>query len=627
MLEAIRKRSASLVVKILFGLLILSFAAWGIGDIFRGRAGSQVIASVGDADITPEQFNLEYQREMRRLQTRLGTAFDAEQARAMGIPRMVLSNLVESTLSELAANELGISISDGLVRSEIQGNKVFHNTLGRFDRNLFNDILQTNGYSEDQFATLIRGDLVRSQLLETVATGAAVPRTMVETLYRFRQQERIAGTVFVPDEAMKGIGEPDDGTLAKFHQDNAKQFTAPEYRALTAVVLEVDELAKEISVADEKVREAFDQRADQFNVPERRNIQQMVIDDEADAKRAKALLDEGKDFVEVAKEVAKQEAGALDLGLMDRDKLLPELAEVAFTLDTGAVSAPVRSLLGWHLKRVIAIEPARTRTLEEMRETITAELARDEAIDSMFDLANKLEDSLGGGSTLEEAASSLGLRILEIAAIDARGRGRDGKQVEDLPPGRGQFVTTAFQTPEGEESVLTEAGTDGYFIVRVDRIIEPALRPLAEVSAEVTGAWKAEERKKAAETAAKALLEAVKGGTAPEAAAKDGSFTYKSTGAFTRAPGGDHGLPQDLVTALFAAAPGEAAMGRAAEGYYVARLEEVKEADPGADKDGMDALGEQLRRSLQGSLLSQFSAALRQQYPVKVNESLTNELF
>ncbi len=627
MLEAIRKRSASIMVKILFALLILSFAAWGIGDIFRGRADSQTLAGVGDVDITPEQFRVEYQREIRNLQIRLGAAFDNEQARAMGIPRMVMARLVRQTLYEQGASELGVTISDGLVSDAIRHDKAFFNSLGRFDRNMFREVLQTNGFSEDQFAARIRGDMVRNQLLQSLTAGATVPEVLVDTLYRYRQEKRVADIIVVADAAMTEIGEPDTTTLARFHQDNAAEFTAPEYRSVSAVVLDVAELAKEVAVDDEKVRQAFQQRADQYNLPERRNVQQMVIFEKADADRAKTLLDQGRGFVEVAKEVAGLDADSLDLGSVERGQLLPELADAAFGLALNAYSAPVRSPLGWHIMRITAIEPGRTKTLDEVRDEITGELARDIAIDGMFGLANKLEDSLGGGATLEEAAASLNLPIIKIEAIDAAGRGPDGKPVENLPSGGRNFVTTAFATEEGTESILTEAGTDGYFVLRVDKITAPALRPLDEVKDDVLAAWQADQRRQAAAETAKELLETVKGGADLATVAAARKLTFKTTEPFVRVPGGGSDLPYDLVTALFAADIGEAAMGRAPDGFYVARLTDVRAADPGADKDGMEALRQQLLQSLQGDIMVQYAGALRQRYPVVVNQRLMDDLF
>ena len=627
MLEAIRKRSASFLIKILFGLLILSFAAWGIGDIFRGRAGTTNAATVGDVDIPPERLNNEYQRELRNLRIRLGTALTAEQARALGVVHMVLGRLVEQTLFDIGASEMGITISDELVRQEIQSNPAFQGISKTFDRNLFQQVIQNNGYSEDQFAELVRDDLVRGQLAESVATGATAPKALVEALYRHRQQKRVAEVVVVTDKQMPEAAEPDEATLAKFHEESAQLFTAPEYRTLTTILLEVTELAKEIAVAEEKVREAFEQRQDQFNQPERRGLQQMVIATEDDAKRAKRMLDEGTAFALVAKEVAGQEAAALDLGVLGRDELLSELADAAFSLGEGAYSDPVRSPLGWHIMRVTAIEAARRQTIDEVGDALKAEIARDLAIDSMFNLANQVEDALGGGATLEEAASSFNLRLVKFDAVDRSGRGRDGKPVEGLPGGR-QFLTTAFETEENTESTLTEAGSDAYFVVRVDRVIAPALRPLAEVRADVLAAWRHEQRKQVAETLAKTLLEQVKGGADPSTLAAGNSLSFKTTKPFVRSPGGNSDdLPQELVDALFDVAPGEAVAARGEDSSYVARLKEIQATDPGADRKGIEALRQEMRQSIRGDLLAQFAGALRQRHPVSVNDRVMEELF
>ena len=287
----------------------------------------------------------------------------------------------------------------------------------------------------------------------------------------------------------------------------------------------------------------------------------------------------------------------------------------------------MKSPLGWHLLRLVDVETARRQTLDEVRQALTAELARDRAIDGLVDLANRLEDELGGGAALEEAASMLNLKLTKIPAIDRAGRGAGGDPVRDLPPGT-QFLATAFQTAEDTESALTEAGTDAYFIVRVDSIMAPALRPLGSIRAEVSGAWKAERRAEKAKETAEGILERLRDGVQLAAVAAEMRIKVKTTEPFTRSSGGAaSGLPGALVRRLFEVRPGEATMARAADGYDVARLKEVRAADPFADKDGLEALRAQITESMRSDLLVQLAGALRKRYPVSVNRQVFDNLF
>ena len=627
MLEAIRKRTASIFVKGLLGLLVVSFAIWGIGDVFRGGSRTSMVAQVGDVEIRPDQFNKEFQREMNRLRAVFGGELDLERARALGLADSVLGRMINDILFVQGANALGVAISDDLVSGEIRNTRAFRDSRGTFDRARFEQALQSNRLSEDGYVALVRGDLTRAHFLGSVQAGAAAPRTLVTAMYNRRQEKRIADVLRVADGAMTGIPEPDAETLAAFHKDKAGRFTAPEYRALTVVTLTAEDLAKEIAISDEALREAFEDREDEFDRPERRRLQMMVLDDEDAARRAYGMLGEGRDFAAVAKEVANADAETLDLGWVTRDQLLPELADAVFSLQEGGYGEPVKSPLGWHLLRLVDVEAARRQTLDDVRQALTAELARDRAIDGLVNLANRLEDELGGGATLEDAASQLNLKLTKVPAIDRGGRGAGGDPVRDLPPGT-QFLATAFQTAEGTESLLSEAGTDAYFIVRVDSIMAPALRPLDSIRAEVTRAWKAERRAEKAKETAEGILARLRDGVELAAVAAEMGLGIKTTEPFTRSSGGAaSGLPNALVRGLFEIRPAEATMARAADGYDVARLKEVRAADPFADKDGLEALRAQITDSMRSDLLVQLADALRKRYPVSVNRQVFDNLF
>ncbi len=626
MLEAIRKHSAGIVVKGFLGLLVLSFAVWGIGDIFRGGGAVTSVALVGGVKIPPDQFNAEFQREVTRLEPVFGNRFDRDQARAMGLAEQVLERMITRLLYGLGADDLGIVISDDLVAAEIRRAPSFRGILGKFDQNRFMQILSSAGMTEQRYVSMVREDLARAQFLKSIGGGSEAPKALVEAVYRHRREQRIAEFVKIADLTMTGVAEPDAAALEKFHRGNAARFTAPEYRALTAVIIDAEELAKEIAVSETQLTEAFEQRQDEFNQPERRRLRQMLFNDEDKAKKARERLAEGADFAETAKDMAGMDADALDIGAMTREQILPELAETAFGLSEDGVGGPLKSPLGWHLIQVVGIEKGGQRTLAEVRQKLTRDIAREKAVDSLFSLANKLEDELGGGAALEEAASRLDLKLIKIDAIDGQGRGAAGVKVKGLPTG--PFIETAFAMSENSESPLTEAGADGYFIVRVDRIVAPALRPIGAVKTEITAAWKAEQRTEAAEKTAQDLLERLDGGAELAAIAAESGRRVTTTEAFTRfGEGAPAELPKDLIAGLFAANPGEARQARGGDGHFVARLKEVRVAYPASDPAGVAALGKELSRSLREDVLAQLASALRKRFPVTVNRQAIDQLF
>jgi len=450
---------------------------------------------------------------------------------------------------------------------------------------------------------------------------------LVDAVYRHRQEKRIGETLTVSDSAQKNIPEPDVAALTAFHKDKAAQFTAPEYRALSVVRVNAADLAGEILVSDSDVKETYDARIDEFSTPETRNVKQIVVADEATAKQVVEALSQGKDFIAVAKDIADMDASAVDLGRMGRaDMPFPSLTDPVFTLTSGQHSAPLKSLLGWHVFSVDGIKMGGIKTLDEVKVELKKSIALEKAVDSLFNLANKIEDAFGSGATLEETAGQLNLKIAKFDAVDRSGKGRGDKPITNLPSG--DFLGIAFATEEGAESPLSETNSDGYFVLRVDGITVPTLKPLDTIKANVVKAWKDGKRADQAKQAATKIAARVNSGTLLAAIATEMGLELKTSPALIRQPGKDTGgLPQPLIDKMFTLSKGAAAMDRSASGYTIVSLKAISAADPGKDKEGLKKVSDQLGQSLNADVLAQLAGGLRDRFGVTINRQAVDDLF
>ncbi|MEO5337383.1 MAG: SurA N-terminal domain-containing protein [Magnetospirillum sp. WYHS-4] len=630
MLDVLRTHSKSIVIKILFGILILSFAAWGVGDMIRVGAGIDWIAEVGPAKIGPNELHNEVQAELSRLQQALGPSFDKTKLQPADIAGVVLQRLIDRKLLTLAANELGVAVPDDVISARIRADKTFHNKAGQFDRFAYEQILRDNGLNEDQFVAMMRGDLTRAQFLESMVADAGptvAPKAMAEALFRHRFERRAAEVVRIADAAMPEPAAPAPEALAKFHQDSAAKFTAPEYRALTVLRLDAADLMGGIEITEAQAKESFEQRAAEFVEPEKRNLLQMILGKEEDARKAFEMVAKGADFAQVAKDVAGQPADALALGMVTRDDLLAEIADAAFQVDAGGIVQPTRSALGWHVLKVVSVQTGRQTTFEEARAKVTQEARRDKAAEVLFDMANKIEDKMGGGATIEDAGKAFGAKVVKIAAIDAQGNDPSGAKVTDLPPGKA-FLETAFATGPNQDSGLVETGHDGFFLLRVDGVTPPALKPLDQVRDAVLAQWKDSERARlAAETAAQ-LAAAVQAGKDMAAAAKELGYSVGVAGPFTReGVGVPKEMPADLAARLFELKVGDVAEGRGKGGSLVARLKEIQAADVSGDAPGVQALRTQVAGEMRNDISQQLAEALRKRFPVSINNAGLKKLY
>lgn len=626
MLTTLRKHTQSFVVKILAGLLVVSFALWGIDDVFRIVYSAETVIEIGDVEFSPPEVEDHVRREITRLRPVLGNQFSIDDARKLGLIESVVQRLINDTALQLAARSLGIAISDDLVRRYIRNAPEFQG-VGGFDRFRFQQALNSYNLSEDGYITKLRSQLSRDFLLASFG-GETVPKTLARSVYRHRQEKRIVDTIKILDQNQPITTEPDIAILAKFHKDNAARFTAPEYRSLTTIRLEVDDMAAEIAVTVEEVAKVYDTRLDEFTTQEARRVLQMIVAEEEVAKRAHKALSEGRDFATVAQEVAKMDPASIDLGRVTRGdvRLLPELTEAVFSLGKDEYGTPVKSPLGWHLFYVADVQKGGVKGLNEVRESLHQTIAREKAVDGLFKLANRLEDSLGGGATLEEAATGLNLRIVKIDAVDSNARDKAGNRIENLP--EGDFMATAFATDVGADSPLIETGSDGYFVLRVDGVTPPSLKPLDGIREEVSEAWKAVQRSGKAKKTAASVVARIKSGTGLDVIAGEMGLTIKTSPALTRrSTTPDTNLPPPLIGGIFKIKPGGAAAARGSDGYYVARLKKIIAANPAADKAGLDEVSNQIGESLDSDILVQLAGALRNRFGADVNRKALNNLF
>jgi peptidyl-prolyl cis-trans isomerase D len=616
MLEAIRKRAGSLVVKILFLFLVLSFGIWGIADVFRPGGGADWAAEVGDVEISSAAFQEEYRQTLRRLSQAMGGNMDAEQARALGLPSSVLNHMIEGALFDQAAADLGLTMTDAMVREQIKADPRFRNQVGVFDPEVFRETLRRNGFTEDRYIELLRREMQREQLLSSIASGAVPPRSLVEATEQYRGERRIAEYVLVPTAMMTQVPDPDEPTLRQFYQDQPSLFTAPEYRAISVVVLSPEEAAKGISIGEADLQAAYQERSAEFTVPERRSFQQMVFADEAAAQSARKRLGTGAAFASVAADHDRTSQEVAPIGPVQREQLPPDLASAVFALPQGESSAPIKTSLGWHIMQVTSVEPGHAPTFDEVKERLEAKLKREKAIDSLIDLGNKLDDALGRGARLQEAAAELQLHLRTMPAIDANGLDPTGAAVPNLPPG---LLDTAFATAQGSESSLTDAGNDIYYVVQVDAVTPSAVRPFESVRAQVAETWRAEQKHQQAKRLADELANALRNGRELTALAKEKQLKGVTTPPFTRS---GEAVASDLspaaVNALFEAKPGEAVNVPVQGGFVVARLTSVLPPVAESPSAG-EAVRSELTEALRGDIVAQFAAGLRDRYSVKVN--------
>jgi len=623
MLGLFREKIVKWGAQLLFLILILSFVAWGVGDYlgYRGGAGgSQTVAEVGGRPILTRDFQREMQDQVARMRQMFGDSFTIEQARAMGIEESILQNMIQNNLFAEGARRLGLVVDDSVVSQEIRSDPNFQ-ANGTFDRDAFSNALRQAGFSEGQYVALMREDIVRRQYLSPIIFGHDAPRAMVEPLYKYRNEKRIAQIITLPHSKITDVPQPTDDDLVKFHEQNKATYTSQEVRAITIVRMRPEDVIDEIDVPDDEIQRYYEDHIAAYSTPEKRDISQILFSDEAAARAAYERISKGEDYAKIEKEF-----GGATLGVLSKAEVpIPELADVAFTIQPNVVSEPVSSPLGWHLLRVSKVEPATQRSLDEVRDEIRKSIALDKAADTLFSLAGKFEDELGGGASAEEAAKTLKLNATKIDSIDRQGRDPAGNQYNDMTP---DLLRAAFETPEGGDSQLGDLPEGGHYLIHVDKVFPAAVRPLEEVKDRVRTDWLAAQRAERAEAIVKDMVAELKAGKLVADVAKARGATLATTQPFTRSRQGlDMNLPGALVAALFKSPPGTPESAAADEAHVIGVVSQVVAADPSADEDGMKHIKDELSSALANDLSTGLANALREQLTVTIDRNAIEKAF
>jgi len=622
MLDALRNSVGSWFAKILIGLLVLSFAVWGIADVFTG-IGSTSVASVGDKEISAQDFQRAYSRELDQLSRRVGQPVTQEQAAAFGVPAQVLGRLVAEAALDNEASKLRIGVSDEAIIKTIQETPAFQGVNG-YDRNRLGQVLYNLGMSEDEFVMQQQLVAERQQLAEAVIGGIVVPETMLEAFDKYAMEERTVEYLVLPKSSLTDVPAPTDEELNAFFEENKGNYKAPEYRSATIIELTSDKIAKPENVTDEEIAQEYERTKNRYQSQEQRRIYQISFPTKQEAEAAVVEMDSGKTFEDLMNERDLTEKD-VDLGLMNKAGFLDQkIADAAFALQEGQASNVVEGQFTNAILFAKEVKPAAVQPLEEVKDELRTVVAQANAADEVEDLFNEVEDARAGGSTFEEIAERFDLELINTPAFDASGNNEAGETVE-LPVAN-ELTTAVFSTDVGVENDPLEIGRTGHLWYEVKEVTPSRNRELSEVKEAVTADWTANRTGELLEEKAKALIAEVEAGKSlSEIAAAEGLTTTTSQ-PFTR-NGGVQGLSGSAVTAAFSGPKGTAAQvpGNNEDRILLVLTDTTAPAFM-TESENAQRINTQLTGALESSLLNQFINQLEQTEGVLVNQAVFNQL-
>jgi peptidyl-prolyl cis-trans isomerase D len=610
MLALLRSSLNTWPVRILFMLLIAAFSVWGIGDVVRNLgANDGSAAHVGGVAISPQDVDSAFRQQMQQTAQQLGSPDQVTPQMRMMIAEQAAAQLVAQTAIDQMANRMGLAAPDADVQREVFAMDAFQDQNHQFSRTQFDQLLQANGMSETEFLHLMQAQIIRNQLINSIRAAATAPSVMVKTVYAYENQTRVAKLVQLPFAAAAQPAAPSDAVLHRWYKNHPVEFSAPEYRRVTLVILSPDVLARDVQVPEADIRAAYARVvANTPALPEKRTVEVVVTQDKAAAATIAQQWSGGADWATVQKAATAVGATPLQLpNITPADLPSAALAQAAFAATANTVVGPIpNGASGWAVLEVTAVTPGSgVQDYAAAAPSLRDQIARQRAVSLVNQRVDSLQDALAGRTPLERLPGDLGLAALE-GSIDSDGLTEQGQPapIPGTAALRQAVVAQAFKQAVNQAAALINGPDNSYFALTVDGITPATTKAFADVRGQVLASWTQAQMRREQEVAATRMLDAMRGGRTLDGVADPLGLQVTDTPPLTRDGQAPAGVPQNLVAPLFSLQQGESTMIETPDGFVVAQLAEIQTPSPDADPVGY----QQLKASLSGSLADDMQA-------------------
>ncbi|MFL6846347.1 MAG: peptidyl-prolyl cis-trans isomerase [Allosphingosinicella sp.] len=631
-----------IVAKIMLGILgfvilamiVTGFGTGGLGglDSLGGlRAGT--IAKVGSERITADRLRDETQRQFERIRREQEPELDMAAFLRRGSIEEVLDQLVDITASTVFGREQGIGVSRQMLDREIAGVQAFQDVSGKFDDATFRRVLAQEKLTEQELRDDLATRMIQRQLVLPAAGSAHVPDALAYQYASLLLESRTGMVGAVPSVALGAGAEPGDAELSAFYRSNRARYTIPERRVIRYALFGLDNVAAQSQPSEAEIAAAYQQNP-AYAAKETRGLSQVVLQDEAKARALAQKIASGTSFAAAAAAAGFSPTDTA-LGINSREALAakssPAVAQAAFAAAKGATVGPIRSPFGWHIVRVDDILVSAARPLAAVRGEIATQNQQRKAQNAVNDLATKIENAIGDGSTLDEIAAAQKLTIKESVPVTATGATPDNPGWQ-APPELHALLEDAFAAEPGEDPAVEPIEENKTFAVTtVSRTIPAAVAPLAQIRDRVKADLLARRAAERARAVATAIVARINGGMAPAQAFAQAQVKLPPLQTITatrRDIARQNAQVPPPMAMMFSLPRGKARLLPAPDGrgFFIVYLDKIVPGDAHKEPALIDAVRGQFAQIVGDEYAQQFMTAIRAGLEVKINRDALRKL-
>lgn len=614
MLEFLRDFAKTPIAKVLLGILIVSFGAFGIGNVVT-QLGGTTVARVGNTDITAQDFDRAYQNQLNQIAQQTGQMPTGEQAMAMGIPMQVVARLASDAAVDHLATSMGVSVSNAHLTDMLRNVQAFQGPGGTFDKQMFEQAIQSAGYTDSTFLAEESKEARGNQVTASLFGDAPIPQAALDLVNRYGGDTRSLNYVVLNSNSIPPIPVPTPADLAAYLKAHQSEYRTKETRTVDLMLISPTLLAKGIAIPSAQLQAAYEKQKGQLTKVEKRHIEQVGLTaaQAAAFEKGKAA---GQSFDQLVKANGLTPA---DLGTLGKADITDSsLADAVFGLKQGDF-AIIPGISGQRAITVTEIQPGGIETLAEATPQLTQQLAQRQAINEIGDDVDAIEDLRAADKPLSDIAPRYKLKIVPVT-LSAEGDALSA--VADLLPADREKVAQAiFKAKQGALTPSVSLSASGTLWFDLKQVVPARDETLAEVHDAVAKAWTDEKTNAAFKAEADKLLAALKAGKSFDDVASSINQFPTLSPPITRQgdTSGVSGKTLDRTVAAAAFAGGPTHAGYAVDGdgdYVIFQVAAVNPASGKLPAQTQTAVRESVRDSIYGNFVN----ALTQADGIRINQ-------
>ncbi len=540
MLDFMRRRTRSIGIKILFGIIALVFIFWGVGGQNEGQA-IDAVATVDDRPISVRDFRRAYENVQMAYRNIYKENWSSELVQTLNLKNQTLQQLIDVRLMAAEARRIGMTVSDDEVRASIAELPAFQ-AYGSFSPERYRQVLRSFRMTPREFEDDQRTQLLTKKFQDFMFSTVQISEGELQELFASRQDKvnlrfvKIASATLLDEVSV----ESDD--LQNFYETHRESFRQPERIRFAYLAYPHDHFSSDVTVSAQDIEAVYQREKDtRFVTPEQVRARHILLSLDPNASEeektvvqavASALLEQirdGADFATLAQEHSDDTptgAKGGDLGYFGRGTMVKPFEDAAFSLDIGEVSEPVETQLGFHIIQLEDRQPAQIRLLDEVSDEIQRELMAQESQERVRRAIQEDRRRLGANVSLADIAEARGLQLVESPWV---GRNETLPNLSHQP----QILVAAFNTELNQASPPVEAGETTYLVLPREK--RPSQIPdFSTVEEEVRGRYQTEQAEALARQKAEDWLARVKQNNSLDALAEEEGLEIEETGEFTR---------------------------------------------------------------------------------------------